>query len=48
MKGLMYIPTLNDLQKAYQKVQINPRKISTDEWVLWSQWSRFDARLASN
>lgn len=46
MKGIVHIPTTKDLTKAYGKLQSNLDQIHTKEWVLWSQWSRFDARLA--
>lgn len=46
MRGLAFIPSLTQLESAYQKIQSDIENISLDEWALWSQWSRFDARLA--
>ncbi|MGK5089170.1 hypothetical protein WDW86_16590 [Bdellovibrionota bacterium FG-2] len=46
MKGLVQIPSIEDLGVAYEKLQSRPFDISTGELVLWSQWSRFDPRLA--
>lgn len=46
MMGLESIPTLKNLSRAYQKLQSAPQKVLSKEWVLWSQWARFDARLA--
>ena len=46
MTGLESVPTLSDLGEAYLLLQ-NPRAlIDVSQWGLWSQWSRFDPRLA--
>lgn len=46
MKGLSSVPSLRDLERAYRKLQSDLESISIAEWALWSQWSRFDPRLA--
>lgn len=45
MKGLAVIPTLKDLEQAYQELQSQPLHIDAAKLSLWSQWSRFDPRL---
>ena len=47
MKGLDKIPSTDELSLAYGKLQSRqPSLISLAEIILWSQWSRFDPRLA--
>jgi hypothetical protein len=49
VKGLTSIPTVSDLSEAYRKLQGGLEAVSAisiEEWALWSQWSRFDPRLA--
>jgi hypothetical protein len=49
MRGLEMIPSLGDLQDAYSRLQKQQRvgeAVSPHQLVLWSQWSRFDPRLA--
>jgi len=44
MKGLERIPSIQDLAKAYD--HLLEGKVESDTIALWSQWSRFDPRLA--
>ncbi|MGK5084516.1 hypothetical protein WDW37_14570 [Bdellovibrionota bacterium FG-1] len=46
MKGLIQIPSEQDLLGAYEKLQFQKAPIFSGELILWSQWSRFDPRLA--
>ncbi len=46
MKGLEKIPSEEDLLKAYSLLQFSKQEIPLHEISLWSQWCRFDARLA--
>lgn len=45
MKGLVFIPSVSDLTKSYEKLQGKPDSITVNELALWSQWARFDPRL---
>ncbi len=46
MRGLLSIPSPKELASAYAAFQ-NPSGVpSVREWALWSQWTRFDPRLA--
>lgn len=45
MKGLSRIPQTQDLAAAYALLQ-SDTGIGVEELVLWTQWSRFDPRLA--
>lgn len=44
MKGLLQIPSLEDLARAYDGLRGD--QLTLSELALWSQWSRFDPRLA--
>ncbi len=46
MKGLVEIPTQGALQGAYEALQIKKEPLAPESIVLWSQWARFDPRLA--
>ena len=46
MTGLERVPTLSDLGEAYLVLQNPQALIDVSQWSLWSQWSRFDPRLA--
>lgn len=46
MRGLLEIPTPENLVEAYSLLQQNHSSISLSQWALWSQWARFDPRLA--
>lgn len=46
MKGLVDIPSAADLQSAYAFFQNDPSRITPVQLALWSQWARFDPRLA--
>lgn len=48
MKGLERIPSTDELQKAYdQLAKAQSRtEITVKQWSEWSQWCRFDPRLA--
>jgi hypothetical protein len=46
MKGLIHIPSPKELEKAYFDLQTEKIQPSCTMWALWSQWARFDARLA--
>ncbi|MBI3535142.1 MAG: hypothetical protein HY072_06620, partial [Deltaproteobacteria bacterium] len=46
MKGLESIPTPNDLLKAYNTLQFKQKMLLPSKLAFWSQWSRFDPRLA--
>ena len=46
MKGLGKIPSQSDLRQIYEKLQTNPSGITLSELALWSQFARFDPRLA--
>ncbi|MBC7691720.1 MAG: hypothetical protein H7222_08105 [Methylotenera sp.] len=45
MKGLLQIPSQSELAKAYARFQDHDR-ISEVDYAVYSQWCRFDARLA--
>jgi hypothetical protein len=45
MRGLIEAPTFASLERAYAALQ-SSTAISAEELGLWSQWSRFDPRLA--
>lgn len=45
MNGLIHIPNKKDLEKSYFQLQ-HKKIVSESDIVLFSQWSRFDARLA--
>lgn len=45
MKGLVSIPGTTELARAYGQMQAG-HPVSCGELALWSQWSRFDPRLA--
>ena len=45
--GLEYLPQLADLTVAYDALQeLTPSRASESDLALYSQWARFDARLA--
>src|SRR5688572_5448385 len=44
MKGLAQVPSTESLVKAYRRLQ-GAEKISEEDFVLCSQWVRFDPRL---
>ncbi len=46
MKGLDKIPSAQDLSKTYDFLQFTKTHASESELALWSQWTRFDPRLA--
>lgn len=46
MKGLARIPNNKDLRKAYNLLQSRELKLKEADLILWTQWSRFDPRLA--
>jgi hypothetical protein len=46
MKGLTKIPTISDLAFAYRQLQTASPWINLSELALYSQWARFDPRLA--
>lgn len=47
MKGLVSIPTVSELERAYEKLlHENPAPPSAEEIILYAHWSRFDPRLA--
>lgn len=46
MKALEYIPSELQLQKAYDLIQSTPQEVSVQNLATWSQWARFDPRLA--
>lgn len=46
MKGLEVIPTLDLLGDAYSLLQSGGKRIKPAQLALWSQWARFDPRLA--
>ena len=47
MKGLVLLPQLSDLERAYTALlHDSPAPPSEQELALYTQWSRFDARLA--
>src|ERR1039457_4826857 len=45
MKGLEYIPSEKDLEKAYEVLQSKKILIDVQKLVLYIQWTRFDPRL---
>jgi hypothetical protein len=45
MKGLTHIPQKEDLSQAYAAIQ-SARAILENDYARWSQWTRFDPRLA--
>lgn len=45
MKGLLKIPSSQELEKAYTNLQ-SKLKINEETFGLYSQWARFDPRLA--
>ncbi len=46
MKGLSRIPQSIDLQNSYESLLFSNAIFGESEIALWSQWSRFDPRLA--
>jgi hypothetical protein len=48
VRGLTTIPSIDDLSKAYDCLQnrSNEIHVQVEELALWSQWARFDPRLA--
>ncbi len=46
MKGLLCIPGNKQLLSTYNKLQSDKTKISIKEITIWTQWVRFDPRLA--
>jgi hypothetical protein len=46
MRGLLSIPNMQDREKAYAFLEHRSAKITPEQWALWSQWTRFDPRLA--
>lgn len=46
MRGLEKIPTTEDLQEAYEALITEKTAILPEKIALWTQWCRFDPRLA--
>lgn len=46
MKGLAKIPSLQERAQALEMLQFRPNNISLELVAIWTQWARFDARLA--
>ena len=46
MKGLLKIPDVKDLSQVYRTFQNQTTAAAPKQLALWSQWSRFDPRLA--
>lgn len=46
MRGLFAIPTLRELQGAYNHLQSTQSLVDTDTLSLYSQWARLDPRFA--
>jgi len=46
VKGLDRIPRVDELSQCYRILQSGASSISPSAYALWSQWSRFDPRLA--
>ena len=46
MKGLSSIPGIEELQGAYSFLQTATASPTVEQILLWSQWARFDPRLA--
>src|SRR4030081_1425871 len=46
MKGLIHIPSLPDLKRAYDELQFKGEVQYENHFAIYSQWTRFDPRLA--
>ncbi len=40
------VPSREELQKSYERLQLGQQTVTAEQLVLWSQWSRLDPRLA--